>query len=121
MIESGNAKGRHRLVSVVFGVVMTLFISMYLYVMFKSKSFDKPQVIAISLFSVISLLTFIYAIYIKPSYAELPKQRSADEFLELLRSNIDFPNKKICAYCQIEKPEKARHCFICKRCVLEHD
>lgn len=35
-IESGNSAGTRRLVSVVYGIVMTLFISMFLYVMFES-------------------------------------------------------------------------------------
>jgi predicted amidophosphoribosyltransferase len=39
----------------------------------------------------------------------------------MLKKVEELPHKKICAYCQIEKPDKARHCFICKRCVLEHD
>ena len=121
MIESGNSKGKSKFVSYVFGIMMTLFICGYLFVMYRSKSFNSVITITICLFSIISLLTFIYAIYIRPSYAELPKQKSNEEFLELLRSTIDIPSKKICAYCQIEKPEKARHCFICKRCVLEHD
>ena len=69
----------------------------------------------------ISLVAYIYAIYIRPEYAQLPEQKSDEAFLDLLRGLGNTQNKKICAYCQIEKPEKARHCFTCKRCVLEHD
>ena len=69
----------------------------------------------------ISFLSYIYAIYIKPEYAQLPIQKSDEDFLDLLKKLEDQPHKKVCAYCQIEKPEKARHCFICKRCVIYHD
>jgi len=69
----------------------------------------------------ISLVAYIYAIYIRPEYAQLPEQKGDEAFLHLLRGLGNTQNKKICAYCQIEKPEKARHCFTCKRCVLEHD
>jgi len=75
----------------------------------------------IAVFAVISLLTYMYAVYIRPSYAPLPTNKSDEEFLDLLKRISHQHNKKICAYCQIEKPDRARHCFICKRCVLDHD
>jgi hypothetical protein len=58
----------------------------------------------------------------KPDYA--PKSMSKeddDAFLEILKTVQHQSNQRICAYCKIVKPNGARHCFTCKRCVLEHD
>mgnify|MGYP002630855935 CR=1 FL=1 len=100
---------------------MTLLISIYLTLIFLSKEFQNAEVWLISTLAAISAITYCIAVYVRPHYADLPENKSDEEFLNLLRRIIHHSNKKICAYCQIEKKEKARHCFICKRCVLEHD
>ena len=69
----------------------------------------------------ITLVTYAYAVYIKPEYCPVPPKRSDQQFLDLLKQISHNPEKKICAYCQIEKTERSRHCFICQRCVCEHD
>jgi len=93
----------------------------YLAVMYLSGEFQIYETSIVTALTIISMITYAYAVYIKPEYAQLPARRSDQQFLELLKTISHQPDKKICAYCQIEKTERARHCFICKRCVLEHD
>ena len=122
MVDGRAGAGRHRLVSVLYGLSMAFLIAGYLTLSRFSGSSSNVSSDIVSFFAVVTFLTFIYAIYIKPQYAPLPKTKTPDEFLDLLKRTQHHQNtKRICAYCQIEKPEKARHCFICKRCVLGHD
>jgi hypothetical protein len=104
-----------------FGFLMCLIIGGYITMMYQSLEFEIYETTTIAAMASVSLLSYIYAIYIKPEYAQLSTSNSDEDFLHLLKKLEGEPNKKICAYCRIEKPEKARHCFICKRCVLEHD
>jgi hypothetical protein len=99
---------------------MTAFVACYLALTWLA-GYQVGEVGTLAAFACGSLVTYVCAVYRKPEYCQLPRSSGDEEFLELLKKHAHKPNKKICAYCKIEKPEKARHCFICKRCVLEHD
>lgn len=117
----GNDHGRLRLVSLGFGALMTCLIGAYIALVYVTEQFDTWETAIICSLAAISLINYIYAIYIRPEYAQLPRNKSHEEFLNLLKKTMNNQDAKICAYCQIEKPQFGRHCFICRRCVLEHD
>jgi ankyrin repeat protein len=71
-IETGNENGRHRLVSMFFGGLMCLIIGSYIAMMYTSLEFENFETTTICFLASVSLLTYIYAIYIKPEYAQLP-------------------------------------------------
>ena len=117
----GDDQGRLRLVSFIFGALKAGLVGAYLTLIYLTDQFDTWESAIICSLAAISLINYIYAIYILPEYAQLPRNKSHEEFLNLLKSTMNNPDAKICAYCQIEKPQFGRHCFICRRCVLEHD
>lgn len=98
LIETGTENGTHRLVSVFYGIFMSILVASYLAMMWFSKEFSITESSLVSTFALLSLLTYVCAVYVKPRYAELPFRRSDSEFLELLR-RISHQNKKVCAYC----------------------
>jgi hypothetical protein len=68
-IETGNENGRHRLVSMIFGGLMCLIIGGYIAMMYISLEFKIYERTSIAFLASVSLLSYIYAIYIKPEYA----------------------------------------------------
>ena len=120
-LETGNADGRYLITSIALTALTGLFVGGYLALMYYSKEFQAFETSSIAALAAICLITYIYAICIKPDYAQLPEEKTEEQFFNLLKTLVNQPSKKICAYCQIEKPDKARHCFICGRCCLEHD
>jgi hypothetical protein len=120
-LHTGSNQGRHRLLSLMFLILMTLILSIYLSLMYISKEFAVAETSIIATAAGISMMFYMLSVFLKPEYVPLPEEKSDEQFLDLLKNLPQESNKKICAYCQIEKTERAIHCFICKRCVLEHD
>ena len=81
-----------------------MIIAVYITMMYTTMQFRLEEIVPISSMAAISLVTYIYAIYIKPEYAQLPATKSDEQFLDLLKKVEDLPHKKVCAYCRIEKP-----------------
>lgn len=121
LLHAGGGEGRHRILSFMFLIFMSLLISIYLLLMYLSHEFALVETSLIAAAAGLSIFTYMLSVFVKPQYAPLPEEKSDEEFLDLLKNLAHEPNKKVCAYCQIEKTEGAIHCFICKRCVLEHD
>lgn len=120
-LHTGGGEGRHRILSFMFLIFMALLISIYLLLMYVSHEFALVETSLIAAAAGLSIFTYMLSVLVKPEYAPLPEEKSDESFLDLLKNLAHEPNKKVCAYCQIEKTDRAIHCFICKRCVLEHD
>lgn len=95
----GDDHGRLRLVSFAFGFLMTCLIGGYLALVYASPQYRLYETIAICSLAAISLINYIYAVYIRPEYAQLPKIKSDEALLSLLRRTHNQPDVKICAYC----------------------
>ena len=73
------------ILSVIYGFIMLSIIGSYLAMMYLSNEFQVIETSLIAFLAVGSLLTYMYAIYIKPKYLPLPNYSSEEEFLELLK------------------------------------
>ena len=56
----------------IFGGIMSLVIGAYLTLMYLSYEFELYETTTIAIMASVSFLSYIYAIYIKPEYAQLP-------------------------------------------------
>lgn len=65
----GNDQGRLRFVSFGFGAIMTCLIGAYLTLIEVTDQFDTWETAIICSLAAISLINYIYAIYIRPEYA----------------------------------------------------
>jgi hypothetical protein len=81
----GDDHGRLRLVSFAFGTLMTFLIGGYLALVYVSAQYRIYETAAICSLAAISLINYIYAIYIRPEYAQLPRVKTDEECLNLLR------------------------------------
>lgn len=68
-VETGNENGRHRTYSLILGGIMCFIVAAYISMMYTSFEFEIYETTTIAFLASISLLTYIYAIYIKPEYA----------------------------------------------------
>lgn len=106
----------------IYIIVLVVVITGYVFLTFWSKEYALFESLTIGILAIANTITYIFTVFSRPEYAPINNSKDQDEkFLELLKKIQNEPNKKICAYCKIEKIEGARHCFVCKRCVLEHD
>jgi len=64
---------------------MMAMIGGYLAMMYLSEEFQIAETSLIASLAVISLLTYMYAVYVRPEYAQLPIERTDEEFLALLK------------------------------------
>ena len=53
--------------------------------MYTSLEFEPFETTSIAFIASVSLLSYIYAIYIKPEYAQLPISKKDEDFLDLLK------------------------------------
>ena len=67
--------------------------------MFYSKEYEEFEYFSIGSLAIISIINYIYAICMKPEFADLPEEKTEEQFFNLLQNAIDRPNEKICAYC----------------------
>lgn len=76
LIETGNEQGRHRLVSVLYALFMMSLMAIYLTLMYLSNEYFVPESSIIAAFGIMSIITYLLAIFVRPEYAQLPENKS---------------------------------------------
>ena len=76
---------------------------------------DQFELTWFTIFLLFSLIFYIFTWILDPGYMYQPE----NNLVKLLEENKE--PEKICPDCRIIKPDRSRHCDICKRCVRVYD
>ena len=80
-------------------VFMVLLIGTYLFLMFKSGEFQIAETSVIATMAALSMVSYAFAVCVKPEYDCIHEDKTDEEFLELLKTFATDPSRKVCAYC----------------------
>ena len=88
-LETAHAGGRQLKVSIVLTLLTSLFVGGYIALMYYSGEFQTYETASISALAAIGLITYVAAVFVPPDYAELPAEKTEEQFLELLKMLAD--------------------------------
>ncbi|XP_067662475.1 palmitoyltransferase ZDHHC12-A-like [Haliotis asinina] len=87
--------------------------------------------IAYLLLMTLSIVFYYLACFIDPGYLPLKKKKASvnnnsedegsDEDSSMLKNGDKDVKYRMCDYCEIQQPMRAKHCEDCKRCVRKYD